>query len=93
MEGMIIAGYTVGASYGIIYLRGEYRWLVNKLEDEIQLSMKKVCWEMMLVASRISILTSASKLVPVLMCVVKKPLCSNRWKESAENPEPNGFIR
>lgn len=36
LEGMIIAGYTVGASYGIIYLRGEYRWLVNKLETEIQ---------------------------------------------------------
>jgi len=36
LEGMIIAGYTVGASYGIIYLRGEYRWLVHKLEDEIE---------------------------------------------------------
>jgi len=36
LEGMIIAGYTVGASYGIIYLRGEYRWLVTKLETEIQ---------------------------------------------------------
>jgi len=36
LEGMIVAGYTVGAEYGIIYLRGEYRWLVNKLETEIQ---------------------------------------------------------
>jgi [NiFe] hydrogenase diaphorase moiety large subunit len=36
LEGMIIAGYTVGANYGIIYLRGEYRWLVKKLEAEIQ---------------------------------------------------------
>jgi len=35
LEGMIIAGYTVGAEYGIIYLRGEYRWLVHKLENEI----------------------------------------------------------
>jgi [NiFe] hydrogenase diaphorase moiety large subunit len=33
---MVVAGYTVGAQYGIIYLRGEYRWLVNKLETEIQ---------------------------------------------------------
>ncbi|MDZ7651015.1 MAG: hypothetical protein U5K54_29930 [Cytophagales bacterium] len=31
LEGMIIAGYTVGASYGIIYLRGEYRWLDRKI--------------------------------------------------------------
>ena len=36
LEGMIIAGYTVGAEYGIIYLRGEYRWLLKKLEAEIQ---------------------------------------------------------
>lgn len=35
LEGMIIAAYTVGASYGMIYLRGEYRWLVKKLENEI----------------------------------------------------------
>lgn len=35
LEGMTIAGYTVGASYGIIYLRGEYRWLAKRLEDEI----------------------------------------------------------
>jgi [NiFe] hydrogenase diaphorase moiety large subunit len=36
LEGMIAAGYTVSASYGIVYLRGEYRWLLNKLENEIQ---------------------------------------------------------
>jgi [NiFe] hydrogenase diaphorase moiety large subunit len=35
LEGMIIAGYTIGAEYGIIYLRGEYQWLVHKLENEI----------------------------------------------------------
>lgn len=36
IEGMIICGYTIGAEYGIIYLRGEYRWLKNKLEQAIQ---------------------------------------------------------
>jgi [NiFe] hydrogenase diaphorase moiety large subunit len=36
LEGMIIAGYTVGATMGIIYLRGEYRWLSKKLNDEIE---------------------------------------------------------
>jgi [NiFe] hydrogenase diaphorase moiety large subunit len=36
IEGMVIAAYAVGASYGIIYLRGEYRWLAQKLENEIQ---------------------------------------------------------
>ncbi len=41
LEGMIIAGYTVGASYGIIYLRGEYRWLLGKLNSEIALFRDK----------------------------------------------------
>jgi [NiFe] hydrogenase diaphorase moiety large subunit len=36
LEGMTIAGFTVGAAYGIIYLRGEYRWLTKKLEAEIE---------------------------------------------------------
>ncbi len=36
IEGMMICGYVIGAEYGIIYLRGEYRWLKNKLEDAIQ---------------------------------------------------------
>jgi [NiFe] hydrogenase diaphorase moiety large subunit len=36
IEGMVIAAYAVGASYGMIYLRGEYRWLAQKLENEIQ---------------------------------------------------------
>ncbi|MBX2958265.1 MAG: NAD(P)H-dependent oxidoreductase subunit E [Cyclobacteriaceae bacterium] len=36
IEGMIAAAYTVGASYGMIYLRGEYRWLAKKLEEEIE---------------------------------------------------------
>lgn len=35
LDGMIAAGYTVGAAYGIIYLRGEYRWLLDHLENEI----------------------------------------------------------
>lgn len=36
LEGMIIAGYAIGAKYGIIYLRAEYRWLLNNLEATIQ---------------------------------------------------------
>ncbi len=34
-EGMIIAGYAIGASKGYVYLRGEYRYLLNKLKSEI----------------------------------------------------------
>jgi len=35
LEGMVVAGYTVGASEGIIYLRAEYAWLKEKLEHTI----------------------------------------------------------
>ena len=32
-EGMIIAGYTTGAKEGIVYLRGEYEYMLSSLED------------------------------------------------------------
>ena len=36
LEGMITAAYAVGATKGVIYLRAEYRYLKDKLEDTIQ---------------------------------------------------------
>jgi len=35
LEGMAIAGYAVGATKGTIYLRGEYNYLKEKLEETI----------------------------------------------------------
>jgi [NiFe] hydrogenase diaphorase moiety large subunit len=35
LEGMIVAGYAVGAAEGIVYLRAEYAWMKDKLEHEI----------------------------------------------------------
>jgi len=32
-EGMVIAGYTIGAEKGIVYLRGEYEYMLSALED------------------------------------------------------------
>ncbi len=34
-EGMTIAGYAVGASKGILYLRGEYSYMLDKLEETL----------------------------------------------------------
>jgi len=39
-EGMLIAGYAVGASLGIIYLRAEYRYLLKGLKNAVN-DMKK----------------------------------------------------
>ena len=36
LEGMTIAGYAVGSDAGIIYLRGEYRYLLPFLESAIE---------------------------------------------------------
>jgi [NiFe] hydrogenase diaphorase moiety large subunit len=35
LEGMIIAGHAVGSNHGIIYLRGEYRWMLKDLQSRI----------------------------------------------------------
>lgn len=35
-EGMVIAGYAIGAAKGYVYLRGEYRYLLNKLKNELE---------------------------------------------------------
>jgi len=35
--GMALAGYAIGAKEGYIYLRGEYKFLVPKLEEELEI--------------------------------------------------------
>lgn len=35
-EGMIIAGYAIGAKHGIVYLRGEYEYIRKSLEDFLE---------------------------------------------------------
>ncbi len=35
-EGMIIAGYTIGADEGIVYLRGEYSYMLEFLEEYLE---------------------------------------------------------
>jgi [NiFe] hydrogenase diaphorase moiety large subunit len=41
LEGMLIGGYTIGASEGIIYLRAEYTWLLPRLEATLADFRKK----------------------------------------------------
>ncbi|MEG8947364.1 complex I 51 kDa subunit family protein [Rosettibacter firmus] len=35
-DGMVIAGYTIGATKGIVYLRGEYEYMLKFLEDYLE---------------------------------------------------------
>ncbi|MDP3149245.1 MAG: NADH-ubiquinone oxidoreductase-F iron-sulfur binding region domain-containing protein [Ignavibacteria bacterium] len=39
-EGMIIGGYTIGAKEGILYLRGEYEYILKSLEDFLEMLRK-----------------------------------------------------
>ncbi|HOI30073.1 MAG TPA: NADH-ubiquinone oxidoreductase-F iron-sulfur binding region domain-containing protein [Melioribacteraceae bacterium] len=39
-EGMVIAGYTIGATKGIVYLRGEYEYMLKSLEDYLEVMRK-----------------------------------------------------
>jgi [NiFe] hydrogenase diaphorase moiety large subunit len=32
-DGMVVAGYTIGAKTGIVYLRGEYEYMLESMED------------------------------------------------------------
>ncbi|OGU72529.1 MAG: iron hydrogenase [Ignavibacteria bacterium RBG_16_34_14] len=40
-EGMVIAGYTIGANQGIVYLRGEYEYMRKSLEDYLEMMRKE----------------------------------------------------
>ncbi len=40
-EGMIIGGYTIGAEVGILYLRGEYSYLLPQLNDYLEKMRKE----------------------------------------------------
>jgi len=41
--GMIICGYAIRAQKGFLYLRGEYRYLYNKLQHELEKLRKEKC--------------------------------------------------
>lgn len=36
IEGLIVCAYAVGAGFGMIYLRAEYTWLLNRIEKALQ---------------------------------------------------------
>jgi [NiFe] hydrogenase diaphorase moiety large subunit len=41
IEGMIACAFTIGAEYGFIYLRGEYRWLKPRIDEALQMYREK----------------------------------------------------
>ena len=43
LEGMITAGYAIGAEEGILYLRAEYRWLLPRIEGVLA-NLQELGW-------------------------------------------------
>lgn len=41
IEGIMIAGYAIGAQYGFVYIRGEYHISIKNIKNAIQLAYKK----------------------------------------------------
>ena len=37
---MVVGGYTIGAQKGIVYLRGEYEYLLKPLQDYLEVMRK-----------------------------------------------------
>ena len=40
-EGMVVGGFTIGAKKGLVYLRGEYEYMLKSLEDYLQMMRKE----------------------------------------------------
>jgi hypothetical protein len=43
-EGMTVAAYAVGATKGFVYLRGEYRYLLDRLNAVLARRRRESCW-------------------------------------------------
>ena len=40
-DGMVVAGYTIGAKTGIVYLRGEYEYMFESLENYLSCNERR----------------------------------------------------
>ena len=73
-EGMVIAGFTIGAKLGLVYLRGEYEYMLKSLEDYLQMMRNENLLGKNILVKKVLILILKSGLVQVHMFAAKKPL-------------------
>lgn len=92
-DGMVIAGYTIGAKTGIVYLRGEYEYLLLQLEEYL-MKMKTITFSVKIfLAKRVLISISASDSAQVPTFVAKKLLLLNLLKDIEASQETVPHIR
>jgi [NiFe] hydrogenase diaphorase moiety large subunit len=89
-DGMTVAAYAIGASRGFLYLRGEYRYLLEQLESVLA---KRTCLAPASAASPASISTSASTSARARTSAARNPPSSSRSRVSAACRETARLIR
>jgi len=72
LEGMTIAGYAIGAETGLLYLRGEYAYLLAFLEDVLAKRRRKGLLGKDVCGKKGSPSISASRWAPAPMCVARR---------------------
>jgi NADH:ubiquinone oxidoreductase subunit E len=82
-EGMTIAALAIGAQQGFVYLRGEYRFMLEKLEGTLHAAARPACWAPASWATQASTSTSRSMSAPVPTCAARSRRWWSRWKASA----------
>jgi hypothetical protein len=65
-EGMTLCGRVIGARQGFVYLRGEYRYLVEALRRPCNAAARRDCWARRFWAIPVSSSTSTSTWAPAL---------------------------
>ena len=79
IEGLIVSSYALGSNRTYIYIRGEYAWIVDILEQAIA-EAKNNGWLGKNILGRVLIVRSMCIAVPALISAVKKLRCLNHWK-------------
>ena len=72
-DGMTVAAYAVGARHGLLYLRGEYRYLLAHLQACSTGGAARACSGRASAAGRASTSTSRSISVPAPMSAARSP--------------------
>jgi hypothetical protein len=85
IEGVVVAGYAVGADEGIMYIRAEYPLAVNRVQEALDLCYEqgylgKISW------AAASALISGSTRVQAPSSAARRPPCWPPSRESAVFP-------
>ena len=87
IEGMMIAGLAVGAQQGYVYIRGEYRYLIDIMDRAIDEAYARGYLGDNILGTRRDVRRLARIPARALMSAARNRRCSNRSKASAAFPE------